>query len=410
MSGSIALVMGLAVLLIVWLIRRKVPVGAATLSGGLLIWAFTSRDPGVLAASLEKTALSPRTWDLMGALLAVMAIESELKGAQSIRGMVAALEKTFHSPKATLFLMPAFLGLLPSVGGARFSAPIVDEASQGLGLSAEQKSAVNFWFRHIFENLRPIAPGVILAASIARVDIGELIASLLWTGAVFAAAGWLVLLRSVKARARSSGAPSGSGLEAAREVFLAVLPIAASFVLMFATNLGAGRSIGLVAGGMIPVLLAFGKPVDLRSILKNTFEWPLFLNTFAILLFVELAGESGALEQLAAAILSAPMPAPVLLGAAAFVLGAVVGMTPGYVGIVMPLAAALVPQGSLELAGVILSCGLAGIMLTPTHMCLTVTLDYFRADYLKTLPLLARCSALYLLCYIAGACLLQLLW
>lgn len=29
--------------------------------------------------------------------------------------------------------------------------------------------------------------------------------------------------------------------------------------------------------------------------------------------------------------------------------------------------------------------GVAGQMLTPTHMCFIVTLDYFKADFFKTL-------------------------
>ena len=43
--------------------------------------------------------------------------------------MVNALRRVFSGAKALLALMPAFLGLLPSLGGARFSAPIVDELS-----------------------------------------------------------------------------------------------------------------------------------------------------------------------------------------------------------------------------------------------------------------------------------------
>ena len=29
--------------------------------------------------------------------------------------------------------------------------------------------------------------------------------------------------------------------------------------------------------------------------------------------------------------------------------------------------------------------GIAGQMLTPTHMCLLVTIDYFKSDFFKTL-------------------------
>lgn len=70
--------------------------------------------------------------------------------------------------------MPAFLGLLPSLGGARFSAPIVQEASEGIAVDDEQKSAINLWFRHIFEFSNPLMPGVILAAVLRTFRSGDL--------------------------------------------------------------------------------------------------------------------------------------------------------------------------------------------------------------------------------------------
>ena len=50
----------------------------------------------------------------------------------------------------------------------------------------------------------------------------------------------------------------------------------------------------------------------------------------------------------------------------------------------MPIVAALEP-GSLNLAGIAMAFGIAGQMLTPTHMCLLVTIDYFKSDFFKTL-------------------------
>ena len=45
------------------------------------------------------------------------------------------------------------------------------------------------------------------------------------------------------------------------------------------------------------------------------------------------------------------------------------------------LTSAMVPV----MAGVAMAFGVAGQMLTPTHVCLIVTVDYFKADLLATL-------------------------
>lgn len=59
-------------------------------------------------------------------------------------------------------------------------------------------------------------------------------------------------------------------------------------------------------------------------------------------------------------------------------------MSQGHVAIVMPIVAAM-GTGNLNLAGVAMAFGVAGQMLTPTHMCLVVTMDYFKSSFLGTL-------------------------
>lgn len=384
--------------LIVLLLRAKAPVGLSVLAGGLLIWLIRSADIPLLLEAVCRTATAFKTWDLLGALFAVMVIEAELQKSDAVNGMVRALQGAFRSTHFTLIAMPAFIGLLPSAGGARFSAPIVESASQGLGLSPESKAAINFWFRHVFENVRPIAPGLILACALARVPLGETILHQLWIPVLFTAAGWLVMLRPIKAAAsKSSEEPLSRDL--CLQAGLAILPIVASFALMLFTRLSASLAIGLVAAAMIPILRLCRRPAPLAEILREALDAKLFLSVIAILCFTELVSSTGVLRELAQAILSAPLPAPLLLGATGFVLGLILGMTPGYVSIAMPLVAALYPEGSLEVTGVVLTGGLAGIMLTPTHLCLTVTLDYFKADLLKTLWPCFQAAALLLLAY-----------
>ena len=169
--NSVFLVVIAAMILIVVLLRFKVLIGPTILSGGLLIWLFESRSFEKLWIAFTETLTMQRTWDLLLCLYFVMCLEVELRKSGSLHGMVVTLRNIFSSNKVTLAFMPAFLGLLPSLGGARFSAPIVQEASEGIAVDDEQKSAINLWFRHIFEFSNPLMPGVILACGIANVSI-----------------------------------------------------------------------------------------------------------------------------------------------------------------------------------------------------------------------------------------------
>lgn len=50
----------------------------------------------------------------------------------------------------------------------------------------------------------------------------------------------------------------------------------------------------------------------------------------------------------------------------------------------MPIVAAIAP-GNLDLVAIAMVFGVAGQMVTPTHLCLTITVDYFKSDFFKTL-------------------------
>ena len=89
-----------------------------------------------------------------------------------------------------------------------------------------------------------------------------------------------------------------------------------------------------------------------------------------------------------------------LVGLAGFVIGILTGMSQGHVAIVMPIVAGLMP-GSLDLAGVAMVFGVAGQMITPTHVCLTITIDYFKSDFFKTLVPVILAEAIVLVVFSA---------
>ena len=78
------------------------------------------------------------------------------------------------------------------------------------------------------------------------------------------------------------------------------------------------------------------------------------------------------------------LPVPVIIGCIAFIVGVLTGISQGHIAIVMPIVAAL-SMGDLDLVGVAMVFGVAGQMITPTHVCLTITVDYFKSDFFKTL-------------------------
>jgi hypothetical protein len=62
---------------------------------------------------------------------------------------------------------------LPIPGGALFSAPMVASAAGEASVPPGKLSAINYWFRHIWEHWWPVYPGVILAMTLTGRSFGD---------------------------------------------------------------------------------------------------------------------------------------------------------------------------------------------------------------------------------------------
>lgn len=392
--NSVFLVVIAAMILIVVLLRFKVLIGPAILSGGLLIWLFESRSFEKLWVAFTETLTMQRTWDLLLCLYFVMCLEVELRKSGSLHGMVVTLRNIFSSNKVTLAFMPAFLGLLPSLGGARFSAPIVQEASEGIAVDDEQKSAINLWFRHIFEFSNPLMPGVILACGIANVSIGDLIDQVGWVTILCFVLGWIFLIVPLKITDPEKATNTQHDLTIDwKSLILAFGPIVTSFLLIVAFDVQAALAMGLVVVAFIPLYFWFKRPISVKSVFTESLDKKLFFNVVCILYFIQLLTVIGTLDEIVNVFNNSALPQAVIIACLSFIFGVMTGMGQGYIAIVMPIVALMAP-GNIVLVGIAMVYGMAGQMVTPTHLCILVTVEYFKSRLWKTI---GKCGVLSLL-------------
>lgn len=375
----------IAMAIIILMLRRHIPIGPCMLTGGLFIWLMKTPELHYLTQAFTETLSLPRTYDIIFALYFVMCLEIELRTSGALAGMVHALQRIFSSNRVTLAVMPAFLGLLPSLGGARFSAPIVEEASKGLGLTSDHQAAINFWFRHIFEFSSPIIPGMIMACNIAGVTYSEFIMHLCWLTVLMFSVGWFVLIRPIKVDSIKENAGSQAADEQGwQDLWLSLSPVVLTFVLVVFFNMNASVGMGVVTAGLFLVLHFTKREVSLKDVVVGAIDMKMFFNVLCILYFIQILTVTQVLQEIVTAFQSSPLPVPVIIACVSFIIGVLTGMSQGHVAIIMPIIAAM-QTGSLNLAGVAMAFGVAGQMLTPTHMCLVVTVDYFKANFFKTL-------------------------
>ena len=393
---NIFLLLTITLAIIIILLRYKLQIGTCMLAGGLFLWLLRSSDLNDLLETFMLTFSQYRTYDIIFALYFVMCLEIELRVSGALTDMVKSLRRIFSNVKVLLAIMPAFLGLLPSIGGARFSAPIVGELSQNLNISANHKAAINFWFRHLFEFSSPIIPGMIMACSIAGVTFGEFLKHLSWLTILAFAVGWFIIIRPIKVKHELKPQETAAEIKHERNgLILSLSSVISIFLIVVFGGLNASTATALVTIAMFFILIAVRRYVSAVDIFGGAFDIKMIANIACIIYFVDLLSVTNILHEIVAAFQASPLPVPAIIACVSLIIGILTGMSQGHVAIVMPIVAAM-GTGNLNLAGVAMAFGVAGQMLTPTHFCLIVTVDYFKSDLFKTLKPVLICEIIIL--------------
>ena len=159
---------------IILLIRVKVALSLTLLiSAGVLGFLFGLTPAGV-GRSILKALLDPENLKLVASLQLILLFSAIMKEDGAMTRAISALRQIFRDARVTVAIIPAIIGLVPIMGGAMLSAPLVSEAADELKLSPERRTFLNFWFRHVWEYTLPTFPTLFLTASIVGLSIPEI--------------------------------------------------------------------------------------------------------------------------------------------------------------------------------------------------------------------------------------------
>jgi len=320
------------------------------------------------------------TWRLTGAVVLVLFLGEAMRRTASLQGLVHALETLIADNRLILPVIPALIGLLPMIGGAIFSAPLVDEVGNTLGLSPARKTYINFWFRHIWEYLNPMAPAFILATGIFGVSVPTLMGALYPLALAAVAIGIVVGLRRIPRPATDSQPGPTRQRESLEELGRSIWPIA--LVIFLAIGL---RVDFLLSLGVTVLLLAALHHIPLRE-LAGMARRSVPPHTVALVLgvmyFKETIETSGAVIEVPDALAQLGIAPLVVIFAVPALVGFLTGALAGAFGVSLPLVLPLISQDAyMTQAMLAYAGGMAGIMLSPLHLCLALTKDYFKSPW-----------------------------
>jgi len=404
--GTVVLLLSFALIIISIKLRLHLSVaiflGAVVLYGAYGFGIFEASG-GILTSLKARDSLR-----LLALIFLVIFMSRLMKVAGTLELISDSLKKAFSDARLSYGAIPAIIGLLPMPAGALISAQMVNKAADELETTAEERTFVNYWFRHVWEFSWPFYQGVIYAAALLAMDVNEVVSILFPLTLISIALGYWFGIRGLK---KGSGEKNLSGI---LEFLVVLWPI----WLVIALSMGAG--LGLLYGLIITdiaiiAVYSYGKYVkhhDGEMNLKRSFfggekgfglkgtgealresaRADIFLIILAIMVFKGALENTDAVYALPEFMEMHGIPSVIAIILLPMIVGVMAGITVAFVGITFPiLLPMLAPAGVVSPSMLALAylSGFVGVLFSPMHLCLIFSTEYFKADMSKVYRKLA---------------------
>ena len=368
---------GIVFFIILILTFKRVNLWIALLAGSFLLGLLFRLPFQSIVKDLFASILDIRTLLLLGAFVAILFFSSLLKETGRMEEILEGFRGIFKDIRVVIALLPAMIGLMPMMGGALISAPMVVEGSDELKLSPERRTFINYWFRHVWQYTLPTYPSLILAATLIKIPVRNL--------------GWINLPLTLTAIvsgiffgfwgvSKSTGIKSLSNTTSALRLFYNLCPLLFGLILVVGFQVELAFAFGLVVLGMI-IFYRMSWSVVLKG-LKESLNVELLLTVAIVMGFKKVLESSGAVHSVSTVLLSSEFPLWLIAIWVPFLVGLITGVTIAPIAISFPVLIPLFQNDPHFLNYMVLAfaSGISGDLLSPFHLCLILTKDYFRAD------------------------------
>lgn len=384
---------------------------------GILMLALWSRHSfsAIFLISKERF-LSENNLFLIIVVMQVIGLSNQMSLTGTMKKLVTAVRSRV-SQRTSMALLPAVIGLLPMPGGAIFSAPLVDDCDPSKNVYSLLKTKINYWFRHIWEYWWPLYPGVLLAIDITGLPIITFILLQLPMSLLAIASGYIFLLRKVKNADKKQNRKSKTPIKHLIILISPIIIIIGCYTIIqifFSKISGINKYLPMIIGiCCAQIVLQIQHPLNFSKWKKIIFSKKTISITLIVILvriygaFIEARLPDGLLlmTYVRKELISIGIPLLFIIILLPFISGLTTGLSVGFVGASFPIVMNLIgnsPALKEILATTVLAyaAGYMGLMLSPVHVCLIVTNEYFKTSLTSSIIGLLKPALAVLACAI----------
>jgi integral membrane protein (TIGR00529 family) len=384
--------------LIIVALKFKVPLGIAMVVGAIVVGLWFGMNPVSIVKSLGLSVIGETTLMLILAIALILLLSQSMSRVGQLLRIVTSFRRRFSHYRISLATFPALIGLLPMPGGAYFSAPMIESVGAP-GLSPEHKTAINHWFRHIWEYSWPLYPGVIVGSALSGLPTSRFVLVHFPVTLITLGLGFLFLLTRLGSQENSIPEEKDDSSHFFQEILPIIIIVFLSVTVGALLSLAARKwPIALILPDRTALAIALGVGVlwvwrknrmtvsQEVEVLKDKKLWILIFTILGVMAFRQLLTDSGAVEGITQSLADRQMPMIAISMFLPFFVGMITGVTVAFLATTFPILMALISAQGLESQTVSFTVlaycsGFMGTFLSPVHLCLILTKEYFKAEW-----------------------------
>lgn len=390
-------------------VRQNLHAGYAILTGNLALListAFIHSDELILRAggsglvdSLQVltmnsfvSAFSWPAWNLYLTITGINILGKLLVESGDINIMTGIIRRSFKDIRPAMGILPALIGLLPMPGGTIFSAPFVQSTGALAKMSPRRLAIINYWFRHVWEYVFPLYPGLIMFMDITDLDYPTVFSRHLLITLTAISAGLFICYYHVPRVTNeiSRNDNEEEFLKSRTQLILKALWPVITLVLMALIFPKSYMALVLLFVLLLYIYSLRSHKDKIPAILKNSPSLNMAALVFGVYAFRAILESLNMASDITAILTSMNLPPVLVFGLSSMLLAFILGYTPAVVGIMLPLTAPMMKIHGSGIAHFAYCCTFLGVLLSPFHLCLSLSVDFFKitwgAAYRALLP------------------------
>lgn len=324
-----------------------------------------------------------KTLQLFVIIAMVLYVAAVQKSKNMFDRLVSSLNAIIRDPRVVALVAPAIVGFLPMPGGALVSAPLVEASTKNMNLKPEFNTFINYWFRHIWEFIWPVYTSLLIFQALSGIPLKTIILYQAPFTILNIATGIIITFMQFKKHniKRPPPGETASLSQTAMDFFEGIWPILLVTLFFFILFIPLHISLVLVA-----LLLTVVKRVTVKGLVDALFSKTVgktLLLIANIMIFKRIIDISGAFNPLQNMDVSLSM-AVLFSFLVSFTMGFLTGINNAFIIIAYPILLPLLQHFTgdrfIFMSLYVYIIGLAGILLSPLHLCLVLTNEYFKSS------------------------------